>query len=180
MQFNRRNFKGQPNGKVVKYLIRSMFAFAAVNQSIKMDQDENRAVLLELSVPTMIMSYERAEKSWRILQAKIANINENLGKKLIIRTLSLANKIVEGMQIVKKAVSKQAENARLGDTYGVLLTGYWFLMHDEPPTEEEADDMAASIDWSAYIDRERNDGSNDADECLSSIMQVQVRGEIGK
>lgn len=171
--------KGQPNGKVVKYLIRSMFAFAAVNQSIKMDQDENRAVLLELSVPTMIMSYERAEKSWRILQTKLANINEILGKKLIIRTLSLANKIVEGMQIVKKAVSKQAENARLGDTYGVLLTGYWFLMHDEPPTEEEADDMAASIDWSAYIDRERNDGSNDADECLSSIMQVQVRGEIG-
>lgn len=170
--------RGTSGGEAQTFNVRSMFGFAAVNQSIKLEQDLNRTAILELKNPSAALGADEAARQWKILKTKLAHIDEALGQRMICRILSLVDQVMESVDMMKIAVSAVAGNPRLGDTYGTLLAGYWMLLNDLAPTEDQSMDLAKMIDWDAYIDPEISAGGNDAEDCISAILQVQVRGEI--
>jgi putative DNA primase/helicase len=172
--------RGSAGGNAQAFYVRSMFGFAAINLSIKDAQDINRTAILELLSPAAILGADGASKTWKVLQNKISQIDHKFGQRLVNRTLNNVHEIMAAVDIMRTVVAKEAGTQRLGDTYGTLLAGWWMLLHDKAPSEEEALEQARAIDWSAYIDPEIAAGSSDADECLAAIMQVQTRGEIGK
>lgn len=170
--------RGSAEGQAKSFKVRSMFGFAAINNSMEFEQDINRIAVLELKNPSLILGEEEARRQWKVLCNSLTYIDQDLGQRMVTRTMSIVNKIHEAIDVIKPAVSANTGSARLGDTYGTLLAGYWMLCNDEPPTEEQAQDLANGINWASYIDPELGNGGGDSTECLAAILQIQVRGEI--
>lgn len=169
--------RGSVSGKSQSFFIRSMFGFASINHTLKHQQDINRTAVLELANPSLKFGQEEAGNKWTCLKNMISSVNVKMGQRLILRTITKANEVLEAVDIMRMCVAKYAGSQRLGDTYGTLLAGWWMLTHDSAPTEDECLELARTVNWSIYIDPEVGKGA-DAEECLSVIMQVQVRGEV--
>lgn len=170
--------RGSAEGQAKSFKVRSMFGFAAINNSMEFEQDINRIAVLELRNPSVILGEEEARRQWKVLCNSLTFIDQDLGQRMVTRTMSIVNKIHEAIDIVKPYVSSHTGSARLADTYGTLLAGYWMLGHDEPPTEYEAQELAENVNWPVYIDPELGSGGGDSSDCLAAILQIQVRGEI--
>lgn len=170
--------RGSAEGQAKSYKVRSMFGFAAINNAMEFEQDINRIAVLELRNPSMLLGEEEARRQWKVLCNSLTYIDQDLGQRMVTRTMSIVGKIQDAIDIIKPAVSANTGSARLGDTYGTLLAGYWMLCNDNAPTEEQALELANGINWASYIDPELGNGGGDSTECLAAILQIQVRGEI--
>lgn len=169
--------RGTPNGQSISYFIRSIFGFASINHTLTHPQDINRTTVLELANPSVKFGIEEAGKKWKTLENYLSHVDQAMGQRIILRTIVKAKELLESIEMMQCEVAKLTGARRLGDTYGTLLAGWWMSCHEVPPTEEEAVALAKTVDWTIYVDPELGTGG-DAEECLSAIMQVQVRGEV--
>jgi len=168
--------RGTAGGHSMSFNIRSMFAFAAIMPAIKRAQDVNRIAVMEL-VRASEVSEEESNRHWRTLKNNLAHVDEAMGMRLVARTMAMIDVVVESVEILKTTTAKVMGTQRLGDTYGTLLAGWWVLQNDRAPTEEEAEELSNSLDVRAFTD-EPSKGGEDADECISAILQGQIRAEI--
>jgi len=71
---------------------------------------------------------ERARK-WALLEEKLAQVNPEMGMRLISRTMGMIPTVMENIEVFKAALARKLGSQRLGDTYGTLMAGWWTLLH---------------------------------------------------
>lgn len=107
--------KGSSSGDAVTYLIRSSFLLSSIVVGITSEADANRTVVLELEKLTQqqLDGYDETEEL-------LAQIDEELGRRLIARTTRLLPVILKNCRMFKRVLSHLKGTARAGDVYGVL------------------------------------------------------------
>lgn len=164
--------KGGAQGDALSFHVRSMFAFASIQVGIKMQADTTRIAVLGLRSADSSAGDKSESEGWQRLQAQLARITPETGRRLFRRTVDMAPTIGKAIEVFKRAAAEHFGSQRLGDTYGTLLAGAWSLLSDRVPTEQDAHGLINRCDWTPYTEAA---SENEADAALSSIMQVQVR-----
>lgn len=171
-----KTLKGNQTGDGAEYHIRSMFAWAAIQAGIKMQADDTRIVVLNLKSlhrdPKNTELGKQQAQEWEDLKKRLARVSlDNLGPKLMVRTMRLMPMIHEAIKVFVRVCTEKHGTQRLGDTYGTLLAGYWSMEYDHVPTIEEARDLVNDYSWDVYTEDAHDDESIKA---ISSMMLVQV------
>jgi len=170
--------RGTASGQVMQFNIRSMFAFSAIQEGIKHDADRNRIVTIELKTwRASDGSQDERARQWAALEDMLSQITPEMGMQLISRTMGMVSVVMENIEVFKAVLAKKMGSQRLGDTYGSLMAGWWSLLNDEPATEEQAFAVVDQIDWDIFTDDSKS--SEEAEDCLATILQTQIRAEIG-
>ncbi len=169
--------RGSASGESMDFVVKSMFAFSAIQEGIKLAADRNRIVTMELKAWSyQDGSMDLKQKSWHDLENCLALINDSLGMKLITRSISMLPIIQENIEIFKSVLATKLGSQRLGDTYGALMAGWYSLISDDSIGENQAIAVCDQIAWDNFT--EESLGVEESDECMSAIMQTQIRYDI--
>lgn len=169
--------RGSASGESMDFVIKSMFAFSAIQEGIKLAADRNRIVTMELKTWShKDGGVDLKQKSWHELENCLHSITPDLGMRLITRTISMLPIIQENILVFKTVLATKLGSQRLGDTYGTLMAGWYTLISDDSISENQAIAVCDQIQWDNFT--EESQGVEEADECLSNIMQTQIKYDI--
>ena len=173
--------KGTTSGNAISFLVRSSFAFASIDVGLVKPQDLNRTQLIRLQPLTA--EHRAAELETMKL---CATITEELGRKLLTRSIRLLPSIEENALLLQAAINRRSLNGNDGRTakvQGLLLAGYLvFTAEGETTlTSEQADAWVDCLFGGAF--EESNEASKDVVEaentdalnCLRHLMLHRVR-----
>jgi putative DNA primase/helicase len=93
---------------------------------------------------------------------------------MLARTIGNIGTIQHNIDVFRDAALRYFGIARHADQYGTLLAGAYSLMSDCKIKEETAYRFICGFDWDSYTEDTESD---DAAQCLSSILQIQLRVE---
>jgi putative DNA primase/helicase len=166
--------KGSPEGDTQRYTIRSMFLMSSIATALKQGADKSRFAQLTLRNPAELPKDERAAH-WEALDRDLDRfISEQVGQRLIARTIALIPTIRQSVKVFVKAAAEAFDSQRLGDQYGTLLAGAWALQSREVVTRDQAWALIEQNDWTAYSQAVE---VPDERRCLQMILQHQLRVE---
>ncbi len=166
--------KGSPEGETQRFTIRSMFLMSSIATSLKQGADRSRFAQLTLRNPAEIPKAERMAH-WEALDRDLDRyINEDIGRRLQARTVSLIPTIRANVRTFTRVAAARFDSQRLGDQYGTLLAGAWSLRSSSLVTEDEARLLIDSNDWEPYSQATE---IPDERRCIQRILQHQLRVE---
>ena len=166
--------KGSPTGDVTRFNIRSMFMMSSIATALKQGADRSRFAQLTLRSPTEIPKHERI-KHWESLDHDLSqHINQETGRRLIARTVSLIPVIRESIRVFTRVAAEHFDSQRLGDQYGTLLAGTWSLYSRQVPTDVEARSFIKANNWEPYSQATE---MPDEQRCINRILQHQLKVE---
>ena len=168
--------KGTPDGTIQSFTIRSMFFMSSIVTALKQGADKTRFAQLTLLNPReVIADTDKRDKQWHELKRDLEqSIDDNVGRRLQARTISLIPVIRKSIEVFCEVAAKEFDSQRQGDQYGTLLAGAWSLISNEPATPEQARKLIQDNNWDSY-----SQATDKPDEvgCLERIMQHQIRVE---
>jgi hypothetical protein len=148
-----------------------MFMFVSIQDSIKEESDRNRIAVLEVQK----LEEDRRKAHWDELKVEFDKIDKAVGQKLINFTLENLPRLLDTIRAFKDALSQSLGSARLGDTYGTLVAGWWIIAYDRVPNQDDLTMISRLIDHE--VKEEHSEGDEESLECLSYILQAQIRYE---
>jgi putative DNA primase/helicase len=151
-----------------------MFLMSSIATALKQGADRSRFAQLTLRSPTEIPKQERI-KHWEGLDRDLDHyINQETGRRLIARTVSLIPVIRESIRVFTRVAAEHFDSQRLGDQYGTLLAGTWSLYSRQVPTDDEARNLIKANNWEPYSQATE---IPDEQRCIRRILQYQLRVE---
>ena len=173
--------RGSPNGTAVEYPCNSMFHLVAIQVCTDVKANLNRISVLSLKSNSNKKDPKASDEKWQNIQKLIdKNITsiDNIGSRLLARTLENIDIIKENIKTFKKAAHKHFGNARDADQYGTLLAGAYSLYSDCLINEKAALIYIQGYDWDEYTEGSSEDDSMNA---LNSILQsrLTIQGGLG-
>lgn len=132
-------YHGTTDGTGRAYRIRSCFAFSSIVPGTLETADENRF--------TKFGFVKRPDQAPFEQLATLCQRLPELGAALRARAILLVVPIRQAAATFRRAVTKAARDSRKGQQFGSLAAGFWMLTNDVPPTQEQADAWAATVDW---------------------------------
>lgn len=166
--------KGTPEGDTQRFTIRSMFLMSSIATSLKQGADKSRFAQLTLRNPTELPKAERTAH-WEALDRDLDRfINEEVGRRLQSRTVSLIPIICASIRVFTRVAAERFDSQRLGDQYGTLLAGAWSLQSSLVVTTEQAQKLIDDNNWEPYSQATE---IPDERRCIQRILQHQVRVE---
>jgi|GEM_PF-3135536 len=162
--------KGTANGAGMSFRMRSMFLMGSINVGLKQAADESRFTVVSLNKPEK--TSESIEK-FRAFEAKVMDtLSDDFCKSIRARAYHMIPVIRENAKTFSTAVAMKMGSQRIGDQVGTLLAGYWALIDDEIFSIDEA---RAIVDQLNLDEAQEAEQVSDEENCLSRIMQRQVR-----
>ncbi|ARU03911.1 hypothetical protein CCO03_03750 [Comamonas serinivorans] len=164
--------KGTVGGKALSFHIRSMFCLASVNMGLVKATDISRFALLNLRPEGDNDGHPDHFDEFK--QALLGiELDGKWSDRLLARALSLAPIILATVKVFAHAIERQGKDRRFADQHGTLLAGAWCLTHSEEPSQEQADEIAASISWDAAVVG-RAESVPDEQKCLQLLLDSSV------
>jgi hypothetical protein len=157
-------------GEANQYEIRSMFCVSSINVGLIQGADADRFCLLAL---------RRGQNDWTKLESQLSELcTEENGRDLVSRTLNRLPSIRGNAKTFASVLAKK-KGQRWGDQHGTLLAGAFSLREDSDRllSQEEAEKICSSIDWSLQDKESRDD---DEEACLAAILESLIQLEGGK
>ena len=173
--------KGTTSGSAISYLVRSSFAFASIDVGLAKAQDQNRTQLIRLQPLTA------EQRAAELETMKLcATITEELGRKVLTRSIRLLPTIEENALQLQAAINRRSNNGNDGRTakvQGLLLAGYLVFTAegDSVLTAEQADAWVDCLFGGAFEESNEADKdvveaeNTDALNCLRHLMLHRVR-----
>jgi putative DNA primase/helicase len=162
--------KGTANGSGMSFRMRSMFMMGSINVGLKQAADESRFTVVSLT------KAERTAESvdrFRAFEAKVLEtLTDDFCRSIRARAYHMIPVIRANAKTFSTAVAKLMGSQRIGDQIGTLLAGYWALLDDGLFELDEAKAIVARLNLDEAQEAEQ---VSDEDNCLSRIMQRQVR-----
>lgn len=158
--------RGGADHKAHEFTLASCFQFSSILIPPLEPQDRSRLGILELE-PFVPGSIAPVLSEWNLPE---------LGKHLQRRMIDGWTQLEETLQAFKAAMSLTGHDARACMQFGTLLACAHLLLHDEPPSEEEANEWAARCRPESMA--EISEATSEESDCLSHITTslVQARG----
>lgn len=158
--------RGGADHKAHEFTLASCFQFSSILIPPLQPQDRSRLGILELepfapgAVAPVLSEYKLPE----------------LGRQLQRRMIDNWPLLEETLNRFKAAMSLTGHNPRACMQFGTLLACAHLALHDEPPSEEEANEWAARCRPEAMA--EISEATSEQADCLAHILtsQVQARG----
>lgn len=165
--------KGSAGGDARAFKVRSMFCLASIAAGIKQVADKTRISVLGIRSlrPTTTAEKDEIHRTWKLLEARLAEITDDLGRRLIARTVRLIPTLRTNAEVFARVAGREFGSQRIGDQYGHLLAGAFSLTSSQLVQEEQALAYIRRYDWKEYLEP-----SQDRDELrlLAHIRQHVV------
>jgi hypothetical protein len=173
--------KGTTSGNAISFLVRSSFAFASIDVGLAKAQDQNRTQVIRL------LPLTAEQRAAEVETMKLcATITEDLGQKVLTRSIRLLPTIEENALQLQAAInrrSKKGNDGRMAKVQAMLLAGYLVFNADGESTLtiEQADAwvdrlFAGGFEASNEADQDVVNAENsDALNCLRHLMLHRVR-----
>lgn len=162
--------KGTVNGSGMSFRMRSMFMMGSINVGLKQAADESRFTVVSLNkaekTPEAITRFRTFESD------VLSTLTDDFCKSIRARAYHMIPIIRENAKTFSTAVAMQMGSQRIGDQVGTLLAGYWALLDDGMFELDEAKSIVSRLNLEEAQEAEQ---VSDEDNCLSRIMQRQVR-----
>lgn len=152
-------YHGTTDGTGRSYRIRSCFLFSSIVPGMLETADENRFAKFEFHVRDDQDAFER-------LAAMCLRIPD-VAPAIRARAIRLVREIRIAARIFTRAVARAARDSRKGQQFGTFAGGAWMLIHDTPPTPEQAEAWCATVNWN-LIGHDSSD--DDATRAIDVLM----------
>lgn len=164
--------KGGVHGNAQAFHVRSAFCLSSIGGAIRQEADKTRISVLQLKGKAAVPADERTAH-WRGYAPRLAQVDRELGRSLLSRTLGWARdgRLDETITIMRGRAAAMLGDARSGDQYGSLMAGAWTLQSDHVPTAIEADSWLQSQDLKTYT----HEQTPAARRVLDVLLQTEVR-----
>jgi hypothetical protein len=167
-------FKGTPWQGALTYCLRSSLALAGINSPIDNPADGSRiAVISRRILP---------DEQWQPIRRRREQvITEEIGQRLIRRTVSTLLALRANIATFKKVVAAKVttgEAGRTGDTWGALLAGAHHLISTQEISEAEAAAWLDSVGWHlSHTNADEQDRRAGAEgrQCLDHLLSHETR-----
>lgn len=156
--------KGGAHGSSSSYKPRASFIVGSVRVNLTQDTDKNRFTVIELK------GSGNSPDQWEKLERELDIVDEEFCRRLHARTVEGWEKIQASAKAFQKILGKRF-NQRFGQQHGILLAGYWSLLHDDAATLEDAEATVNSIDWSDEVEAIKE---TDAQDILDFLLHKKV------
>ncbi len=162
--------KGSQDGQGVVYSVRSMFAFASINPSIKQRADESRVSMLYLRRNRA----PDAEQQFQDLKAFAKEtLTEKYARQLLARTVSNIKVIMKNSETFTDAAATVLRDRRAADQIGPMLAGVYSLHSPKEISVKEAEEWIRKHDWTLHTAvGEAADHDRLYDRLMSSTIPV--------
>jgi putative DNA primase/helicase len=167
-------FKGTPGQGALTYCLRSSLALAGINSPIDNPADGSRiAVISRRMLP--------ADQWAAVTRQRAAVITQEIGQRLIRRTVSTLPALRANVATFKKIITDMVttgEAGRTGDTWGALLAGAHHLISTQAISEAEAAAWLDSVGWHlSHTDADEQDRRAGAEgrQCLDHLLSHETR-----
>ena len=172
--------RANSSGGVIEYSSNSMFMLIGIQICTNEQAVLNRTAILSLRSRANKTDEQKRQnvEQWAKIQKSLnENINsvDDIAERLLARTISQIDIILENVKTFRSAANKYFGNARHADQYGTLLAGSYSLVSDCLVHEDTAMSWIKRFDWTAYTEETEED---DSIEALNSILQVRLRVEF--
>lgn len=164
--------KGSATGKVEAFQIRSMFAFASVNISLRQHAARTRVTVLE-----MVQKEQTPESREHYRQTKrmiVETLTPEYVDRLHARAVRMIPVIRQNAETFAEAASITLNGRRFGDQVGTLLAGLYALHKEGLVSLEAAEKYIREQEWE---DVKEVRETSDHDSCLKTIVTKQLRVE---
>jgi putative DNA primase/helicase len=165
-----KTLKGTIGGDAMDFHIRSMFCFSSVQAGLERQADTDRMALLSIRKENDIA---KAAEQWDAIKESIYTIerDKDISGRLLARAIAMLPITHQNIATFVTVAAKSMGSQRRGDQYGTLLAGAWSLMHSEPATEEQAQKLIETYDWSDIVDSGQMD---DSDAALQALLESKI------
>lgn len=162
--------KGTADGEGMAFRMRSMFLMGSINVSLAQAADESRFSVLSLRTPDKT-SDEIAR--FDDFSKRVDNLlTPELCAAIRARAYRIMPIIRANAATFARAVAEVIGSQRIGDQVGTLLAGHWGLLNSNEVTLEEARRAVEGMDFTDAAEAEE---VSDEENCLSRILQSQIR-----
>lgn len=153
--------RGSVSGKAISSPLVSTFLYCGVNPPAFEPSDATRWVVVE-----MLALREHAKRTPHPFVADEAYCRD-IGRKL--RRLAVARYpvLTASLEVIRRVIVARTGNARMADTLGTLLAGYWSLVNERPAEEREAETLFDSLNLSRH---EEQQSELDEVDCLEAVL----------
>ena len=165
--------KGSAGGQAVRCRIRSPFLLSSVALGLRETADRNRTVLLGLD-PFTTTQRNAWANGGKVTYEALASDSE-LGARLLRRLIRLWAVFQTNCSVFERVAADHYSSGRLGRVYGAVLAGTAVLRHDEPFTEEQAEQMLRDGALGSHNDQAA-DQVPEHERCLQHLLSLQLQG----
>lgn len=101
-----------------------------------------------------------------------------LGARLAVTAVRRWSVLQASLEVIRKAIMRQGGDARLADTVGPLLAGYWTLVSDSPAAPDDAETLVGLCGLNQHLEqREESDEARCLDSLFSRVVTLPVTVE---
>jgi hypothetical protein len=167
-------FKGTPGQGALTYCLRSSLALAGINSPIDNPADGSRIAVISRRML-------HADQWAAVTRQRAAVITQEIGQRLIRRTVSTLPALRANVATFKKIITAMVttgEAGRTGDTWGALLAGAHHLISTQAISEAEAAAWLDSVGWHlSHTDADEQDRRAGAEgrQCLDHLLSHETR-----
>lgn len=137
--------KGGQSGASQSFSVPFMFLFASIHARLVAAADANRTVNVELRPkPKEGDEREARMKDFRELQRITGNWPIDIGDRWLWRAILGARTILASIKTLKPLIAA-IQDERTADVHSALIAGYWSIGHDEPISQEDAEEIVAGM-----------------------------------
>lgn len=128
--------KGRTDGSggVDDFLISSAFCFLSIRNSLTEEADLSRFFVLDIRKLEPGAELQQAQRAFAAAVGKIEE--HSFASRLIARVIRRAHAIARDAITLEKSIKEAAVGGRASQLIGLLMSGAWHLLHDEPISEE--------------------------------------------
>ena len=155
--------KGTKHGEATSFQLSSAVLVSSIRVGIDNDADRSRFSILELR------KHDSSEAELERIEQASALVTEELGERLFARAAKLTPNIIACYNVFRRILARR-ESQRFGSQYGMLLAGYWMLVHEATATDKQARDLIEKFDF----DVEAAHASPDEEDCLTHLLTSRI------
>ncbi len=161
--------KGTQDGTARTYALKSCFCFVGTALALTMKADQSRVTVAELR------KADEKDNSFNFpeIQTLAASTTENASwvESFAGRAMLRVREMLASVTVFRRVASRFLHDTRAGDQNGTLLAGAWMCFNDTPPTEAQAEEFMAGMDWEDLIP---TDADTDHAKCLKSFLAFRI------
>jgi len=163
--------KGSQNGKSVKYQPRMSFCFSSIGSAATQQADTDRIAILSLKKDDKLGHVQRFED----IKKDISDLlTADFCQALRSRGYSLIPVIQDNFKTLSRLLAIKFSSQRIGDQFGAILAGSYSLRSRNVLIDDKAQEFIDYLEWGEAM---QENTSNDEYQCLSVILQHQMRVE---
>lgn len=164
--------RGTPSGKAMRFTAKFSILLSGVNMPMFKEADKTRITALEL-----LKAHQ--EKSWPDFQKEILSIfNDTWSKAFFWQVYSSAVNFKQTVGTLQEILSQQFD-ARTGQQYSALLSGYWHWFNTEKISVDSAQELVKKL--CGWVEGKTKAGAihtSDSEACFEHLMGMVVKKDI--